>query len=133
MMRTTSLATALALACAAASCSDSTVADRTGASLTLAPPADRTVGPGETCEVDLSIARTGVEGPVEVRFEGLPAGVSVVERNPVIPAGREAATFTLHAENDASPVDEQLVTVTAATDTGMTVSDQFRLRVRGPE
>jgi hypothetical protein len=131
MQRNQMIAAALALAAlpTLGACSDSTVADATGASLSLAPPSNQSVAPGTNCSLKLSIERTGLEGPVAIRFDGLPNGVSVLEARPAIPAGADAGTFTLHADNDALAPGEHLVTVTAAAESGLSVSKQFRLEM----
>lgn len=132
MKRTNTIAAALALAVLAptvGACSESTVSDATGARLALAAPSNQSVAPGTNCVVKLSIARTAVDGPVAIRFDGLPRGISVVEARPAIPAGADAATFTLHADNDVPAPSEHVVTVTAAAESGLAVSEQFRLEM----
>lgn len=132
MERTHTIAAALALAALPpmlGACSESTVSDAKGASLTLAAPADRSLAPGSTCSVKLSIERTGLEGPVAVRFDGLPSGVSLVEARPAIPPDAKEGTFTLHASNDAAAPSEHLVTITAAGESGLSVSKQLRLEL----
>jgi hypothetical protein len=132
MKRTHQIAAALVLATiapATAACSKSTVSDETGATLALVAPLDQAVAPGETCTLKLTIRRQGVEGPIALRFDGLPRGVSIVEAKPEIPAGNETATVTLHADNDVTAVGDHTVTVTAAAGSGMSASERFHLEL----
>jgi hypothetical protein len=132
MKRTPTIAAALVLATiapAVGACSKSTVSDETGATLALVAPPDQAVAPGETCTLKLSIRRKGIEGPVAIHFDGLPRGVSIVESRPEIPAGNETATVTLHADNEVAAVGDHTVTVTAAAQSGMSVSERFHIEL----
>ena len=128
MQRKLKTAAVLALAGLAAACT-AKVKDEHGRKLTLVAPASQKLVQGETNRILVAIARTGIEGPVEIKFEGLPSGVSVVESRPEIPAYSSTATFTLHASNDAQLVDDRQATVTAVGPGGMSVSERFNLDV----
>jgi hypothetical protein len=129
--RNTSAAAACAIAIAfgAAACDSAKVRDEMGRKLTLVAPAGQRLVQGETNRMIVAIARTGIDGPVQIKFEGLPAGVTVVESKPEIPAGSSTATFTLHAENDAQIVEDKKATVTAVGPNGMSVSERFEVDV----
>lgn len=128
MQRKLKTAAVLALAGLAAACT-AKVKDEHGRKLTLVAPASQKLVQGETNRILVAIARTGIEGPVEIKFEGLPSGVSVVESKPEIPADSSTATFTLHAQNDAQIAMDRQATVTAVGPGGMSVSERFTLDV----
>lgn len=129
MQRTMMFAGALALAGLAAGCKAGKVEDESGRKLTLVAPSSQKLAQGETNKILVAIARTGVDGPVHIKFEGLPSGVSVVESTTEIPANSSTATFTLHAANDAEVVSDRPATVTAVGPGGMSVSERFNLDV----
>jgi hypothetical protein len=130
MMRTITLATLGTLAAALAACDTGKVADEKGNKLTLVAPADQSLKQGETEKVTVAIARKGFEDAVTVRFEGLPAGVKVVETDPLIPPDDNTRTFTLQADAAAELVQDQTATVTASGPGGMSVSEQFKVTVK---
>jgi ABC-type glycerol-3-phosphate transport system substrate-binding protein len=119
----------LALAGAAAACGVSKVKDEHGRKITLVAPSSQSIKQGENNRLVVAIARTGIEGPVQIRFEGLPAGVTVVESAPEIKADDSTATFTLHAAGDAPVEKGQTATVTAIGPEGMSVSERFEIDV----
>jgi len=129
MKKTMMTAAILALAGLTAACDVGKVTDEHGRKLTLVAPASQKLKQGETNRVLVAIARTGIAGPVSIRFEGLPSGVSVVESPTEIPADSSTATFTLHAENDAQLADSRPATVTAIGPGGMSVSERFNIDV----
>jgi hypothetical protein len=119
----------LSIAALCAACDVGKVEDEHGRKLTLVGPAAQKLARGETNRVVVAIARTGIDGPVGIRFEGLPAGVSVVEAQPEIAAEASTGTFTLHAANDAEVGPAKQATVTALGPGGMTVSERFEVAV----
>lgn len=111
-----------------AACDVGQVADEQGRKLTLVGPAAQTLMRGETNRIVIAVARTGIDGPVTIKFDGLPSGVSIVESKPEIAADASTATFTLHASNDAE-VAAKRATVTAVGPGGMSVSERFDVSV----
>jgi hypothetical protein len=67
----------------------------------LAAPRVVTLAPGETQEVSLAATRPAYAGPIRVRLDDLPAGVTA--EPVVIDAGAAAATLTLAAGGEAEP------------------------------
>jgi hypothetical protein len=129
MKRTMMTAAILAVAGLAAACDVAKVEDEQGRKITLVAPASQKLARGETNRVLVAIARTGIAGPVRIKFDGLPSGVTVVESPTEIPADSSTATFTLHAENDAELAASRPATVTAIGPGGMSVSERFNVDV----
>lgn len=128
--RTFTLCALVAAAAGLAACDTGKVQDERGNKLTLVAPADQTLEQGDTEKVTVAIARKGFEEAVTVRFEGLPAGVRVVEADPLIPKDDNTRTFTLQADATAALVENQTATVTASGPGGMSVSEQFKVTVK---
>jgi uncharacterized membrane protein len=82
--------------------------------LMLKAPADTSVKPGETATINVDIARTKFSDPVELKFTGLPEGVSIVESDMTLAKDVTSAKLTLKAAADAKAVDDHKVTVTAS-------------------
>lgn len=129
MSRGALAAALVAAAVLTAACDVGQVADEQGRKLTLVGPAAQKLVRGETNRIVIAVARTGIDGPVTIRFADLPAGVSVVEATPQIAADASTATFTLHAANDAEIVPGRQATVTAVGPGGMSVSERFDIAV----
>ena len=130
MQRTKMILAAFATALFACACEHATVSDSQGNKLTLLKPADQTLKQGTTNQVDVAIDRSGFSDPVAIDFTGLPAGVRVVEADRKIPSGTHSASFTLQADSNAALVSNQMVTVTAHTPAGGSVSKDFRITVK---
>jgi hypothetical protein len=105
------------------------VQDEHGRKIVLVAPASQSLAQGETNRIVVAIARTGIDGPVRIKFDSLPSGVSIVESAPEIRADDSTATFTLHASNDAQVEKGHQATVTAIGPEGMSVSERFLVDV----
>jgi hypothetical protein len=97
--------------------------------MALVEPADQTVKQGESGRVPIAVTRESFTGPVEIRFENLPRGVSVAESDTVIPAGDNLRSFTLVAAADAAPVKNHQVIVRATGSTDLRSTEVFELTV----
>jgi uncharacterized membrane protein len=100
-----------------------------GKKLTLKAPADTSVKPGETATINVDIARTKFSDPVELKFTGLPEGVSIVESDMTLAKDVTSAKLTLKAAADAKAVDDHKVTVTASGG-GMKPEATFKVTVK---
>jgi tellurite resistance protein len=129
MMNKLTVLGALVLAGAAAACDTGKVKDEHGRKIVLVAPAAQSLAQGETNRIVVAIARTGIDGPVRIRFDDLPRGVTVVESSPEIKADDSTATFTLHAASDAQVESGHQATVTAIGPAGMSVSERFLVDV----
>jgi hypothetical protein len=78
----------------------------TGKKLTLKAPADVSVKQGETAAIQVDITRDKFSDPVELKFAGLPAGVSIVENDRTLSKDATSAKLTLQAAADAKAVDD---------------------------
>ena len=86
---------------------------------------------GSRSGVGGALHRGNVAGPIALKFDQLPSGVEVVERDATIPAGRESARVTLYAKPDADMVSGHAVRVTATVpDGGPSVTEVFHLTVK---
>jgi hypothetical protein len=99
---------------------------------TVKSPADVTVTQGETVAVHVDITRDKFMDPVDVKFDGLPDGVTVPEKDWTIAKDATSAKFTLKAAADAKPVIDQKVTVKAMSGTA-TQEATFKVTVKKAE
>src|SRR5262245_45024849 len=111
-------------------CESRTVEGPGGKKLTLSKPADQTLRQGGTNDVRISITRDNFRDAVTVRFENLPEGVQVMDRDKKIAAEDKSGTFTLKADDTAPPVENHEVKVTAEGPDGMKVTEPFKLTVK---
>jgi len=98
-------------------------------SLTLSKPSNVTIKQGETNSLDIKISRKGFNEAADVRFDGLPKGVSVQEQDRRIPKDRNSTTFNLKADVDAPPLNDHPVTVVTSGG-GTEVRETFNVTVR---
>jgi uncharacterized membrane protein len=97
--------------------------------LTLKAPANTSVKQGETATINVDITRDKFNDPVELKFAGLPEGVSIMENDLTISKDATSAKLTLKAAADAKVVDDQNVTVTASGG-GMRQDATFKVTVK---
>jgi hypothetical protein len=97
--------------------------------LTVKAPADTSVTQGETATINVDITREKFTDSVDLKFAGLPDGVTVLEKDLTIAKDASSAKVTLKAAADAKPVDDQKVTVTASGG-GMTPDATFKVTVK---
>ena len=112
----------------AAGCEKTTVESSAGKKLTLVKPSNQTITRGETEKVMVAVARTNFEGPVMVRFNDLPRGVSVVDSTSNIDGNER--TFVLKAAADADLVKNHSASVTATGPDGMAATEKFEITVK---
>ena len=132
-MKLRTLFAALAVAAMAAApmgCGSNTAKDAGGRELTIVKPADQTIKRGESNRVAVAITRDEFEGPVNVRFEGLPAGVKVAEGDVTIPADKNVMNFTLVADVSAELVAEKPVRVVVTGPNNLVTSEVFELTIK---
>ena len=110
-----------------AGCEKTTVESSAGKKLTLVKPLDQSVTRGETEKVSVVVARTNFDGPVMVKFDDLPRGVSIVDSTSSI-EGNER-TFVLKAAADADLGKNHRATVTATGPDGMAATEKFEITV----
>lgn len=130
MLKFAVLVTSFGLLALAGGCEKTAIEGPGGKKLTLSKPADQTIKRGETNDVKVSVSRTNFRDAVAVRFENLPAGVTVQDKDRKIAAEENSATFTLHAAPDAAIVSNQEVKVTVVGPDGMSVMESFKLNVK---
>jgi len=124
------LTTSLCVVGLAAGCEKSTVQGDAGKKLTLIKPLDQNITRGETEKVSVVVARTNFDGPVMVRFDDLPRGVTLVDTATNINANENEKVFVLKAAADADLVKNHRATVSATGPDGMTVKEQFELTIK---
>jgi hypothetical protein len=100
-----------------------------GRKITLLDVADQTLTRGQTNKVMITVTRDKITDPLDVTFENLPKGVSVVESSPKIAANENIVNFTLKAEPDADLVTNHEVKATIGHG-DMKVSDTFKVTVK---
>jgi len=97
--------------------------------LTLKAPANTSVQQGETASIHVNITRDKFNDPVQLKFTGLPEGVTIMEKDLTISKDATTATLTLNAGAEAKAVDDHKVTVTASGG-GMTQEATFNVSVK---
>jgi uncharacterized membrane protein len=100
-----------------------------GKKLSVKGPGDTSVKPGETTTIHVDVTREKFNDPVELKFTGLPDGVSIMENDLTISKDVSTAKLTLKADTDAKPVDDHKVTVTASGG-GMKPEATFKVTVK---
>lgn len=115
------------LALSFGACQQTKVRGAGGEQLGLREPANQWLRQGESNEVAIQINRDDFEGPVDIQFTNLPAGVTVQNPGP-IPAGDFIKNYTLVVAPDAPLAKDHVVTVTASA-RDMRVSQNFEVDV----
>lgn len=120
----------LVLAMGLAACTSTTATAPTGETLTLVKPLDQTVRRGETNKVSVYVRRGKFDAPVDLKVEGLPKGLEVVEPAPHIEPGVNLAEITLYARPDADLVTGHAVKVTAVAGDALSAVEWFHVDVK---
>ncbi len=123
------LAVALLVCGAGCSSEKKTGEGEGGKKLTVKAPADTSIKPGETATINIDITREKFNDPVELKFTGLPVGVSIMENDLTISKDVSSAKLTLKAGADAKPAADHKVTVTASGG-GMKPEATFKVTVK---
>lgn len=123
----------LAAVVAVSGCSSTTASGSRDRSITIVRPSDQTLRRGEINKVAIAILRQGFRADIQVSFEGLPAGVRVIEADRRFTEDDVVVTYTLFADNDAPPVREARVMVTAEGPDGLSASEVFHVTVDAGE
>lgn len=115
----------------AAGCRKTTTVEGTGSKkLSVTKPSSLTIKQGTTENVKITITREKFTEPVEVRFDKLPMGVTIVESKTVIPSNDNSATFTFKADDNAAVVSNQDATVSVSVPgTDLKSSETFPITV----
>ncbi len=100
-----------------------------GKKLTLKPPADTSIKPNETATINVGITREKFNDPVQLKFTGLPEGVTIMEDDLSISKDVNSAKLTLKAAANAKPVADHKVTVMAVGG-GMKPEATFHVTVK---
>jgi hypothetical protein len=106
-----------------------TVEGEAGKKLSVKAPADTSIKQGETATINVDVTREKFNDPVELKFTGLPDGVTIMENDLTISKDATSAKLTLKVAGDAKPVDGQKVTVTA-TGGGIHPEATFKVTVK---
>jgi hypothetical protein len=114
----------------AVGCEKTTVEGTGGKKLTLTKPSDETIKQGDTASVKVHISREKFRDAVSVRFEDLPAGVEVQDKDGKIGTEDSSATFTLKAAGDAKLVENHQAKVTVTGPDGIKATEPFKITVK---
>jgi hypothetical protein len=107
-----------------------TVEGKGGKKLSVTKPSSLTIKQGTTENVKISITRDKFTEPVDVTFDKLPPGVTIVEKKTEIPANENSATFTFKADDNAALVNNHDATVTVIVPgTDLRSSESFPISV----
>lgn len=97
--------------------------------LTLSKPDNLTIKQGATASLKIAISRTGFNDPVLVNFEGLPAGVELVEKDMEIAKDKTSTTFNFRA-NDTAQLVSNLPVIVTAIGGGLEARETFNLTIK---
>jgi hypothetical protein len=114
----------------AVGCEKTTVEGPGNKKLTLTKPSDQSIKQGDTDSVKVNISREKFRDAVTVRFDSLPTGIEVQDREKKIGAEETSATFTLKAAPDAKLVENQEAKVTVEGPDGMKATETFKITVK---
>jgi uncharacterized membrane protein len=103
-----------------------------GKKLTVKGPSHTSIKAGDTATINIDVTREKFNDPVELKFTGLPDGVSIMESDRTISKDVTSAKLTLKTTPDAKPIDDHPVTVTASGG-GMTEDVTFKVTVKGAD
>lgn len=106
-----------------------TVVETVQAKLSVVAKEAQTVARGATDKVTILINRDHFNDPVTVTLSGLPKGVTVEEKELLIPGDSNSVTATLKADKDA-PVGDAPVTITAKSNAVPDNKQTFKLTVK---
>ncbi len=121
---------ALVVGCEERGSTGTTVTNTTGGTLTLQAPAEMTIKRGEIANVMIDIKRENLEGPVSVRFDNLPAGVTAVDRKQIV--GNQGE-FNFKAADTADLVSNHQAKVTASGSGGIAATKPLTITVTNGE
>lgn len=121
---------ALALVFTGIGCSSTSATGPGEKKLTLLKPMDQTLKRGELNKVAITVVRRNFTTDVPVRFENLPDGVKVVEKDKKIEEDQYIVNYTMFAANDADLVAGHVVKVTAEGPEGLKVTESFEVSVK---
>jgi hypothetical protein len=114
----------------AAGCRETTTMEgRGGKKLSVTKPSSLTIKQGATEQAKISITRTNFTEPVEVRFDKLPPGVTLVEKKTEIPSNDSSATYTFKADDNAPVVSNHEATVTVAGPGDLRSTENFPITI----
>ena len=108
-------------------------ADDTARKLTVSVRGNQVITQDLTDEITVMIDRDNFSAPVDIRFDNLPKGVSVVTREMTIPADKESMTVTLKAAPDferqmtryVASIDEKLDSLDVAQQQATQLRDRL--------
>lgn len=139
-MKRTTIISAISLALAIAGCQETTStgpAVKTTDSgkpavkkLSMVAATSQTIKQGESDDLSIKITRDNFTEPVTIRLNDLPAGVEVVGKEAVIPAGQNSIKLQLKAAPDALVGDHQ-VTIDAQAPGLADNLQTFTLTIKG--
>jgi hypothetical protein len=98
--------------------------------LKVKSPSEVSIKQNGTADVDISVDRKNFTGPVEIKFDQLPAGVSTVTPDQTIPADKDSLKVALKAAPDAKVEKDHMVKVMAKAKDLPADSVEFKLEVK---
>ena len=122
----------LALACVlpGLGCGSTSASGSGGKKLTMLKPVNQTLKRGDTNQVAITVMRQGMSSDVPVRFDNLPSGVKVIEKDKKVKGDEYIVNYTLFASNDAGLISGHVVKVTAEGPDGLAVTESFEVTVK---
>lgn len=110
-----------------AGCKETTVEGPSGSKMSLVKPVDFTIHRGATEKESVMVTRPNVNGPVTVRFDDLPKGVTIVDDKLEIEGNKRA--FVFKAADSADLVSNHVASVTVTSPDGTSATEKFKISV----
>jgi len=107
-MRWTSLLLAAVVAVGLVGCGDTKTDTK---KLSVSAPNSVELKPGESKKAKFTVSRTGFDDDVKLTFEGLPDGVTVEEKSPVVKKAEKDIEVTFKAADSAATIEKKDATV----------------------
>jgi hypothetical protein len=105
-------------------------ADDAARKLTVSVRGNQVITQDLTDEITVMIDRDNFSAPVDVKFDNLPKGVSVITKEMTIPADKDSLTVTLKAGPEAPPVTDHPAKVSASATDMPAAETNFKLSVK---
>lgn len=110
-------------------CSSTSTSSTGAAKITMNKPSNQSLGRGTTNTVEIKIWKENINANVSVRFENLPYGVEVTEKNTNSKDNNCVVNYQLSATDNARLVTDHVVRVTAEGPDGLAVTQSFEMTV----
>jgi hypothetical protein len=111
-------------------CSSTSAKGDSGKKLSMLKPVNQTLKRGDTNQVAITVWRSNISSDVSIRFDNLPAGVKVIEKDKKMKDSDYIVNYTMFAANDSGLISGHVVKVTAEGPDGLSVTETFEMSIK---